>query len=292
MKHIYLFGYPLGHSISPAMQNAALRACSVRGVQYVKNPVPPEQKAEIITMLRAADCLGANVTVPHKQAIMPLLDEASDLAREIGAVNTIVKRKNRDGSVTLRGENTDAYGFMQPLRARRLSSCGQRVAILGAGGAAAAVAYAVANAGADEIILLNRTLARSVELADRLVTRFPQLSIAINDWQALSSSQLVVNATSVGMSPHPDASPLPAHATLAPNAVVVDLVYNPPATRFLHEAGQQGAHVLGGLEMLIYQGARAFELWTGKRAPIPVMRAAATEALEEMMHTETAAHKG
>ena len=272
------------------MQNAALRECGIRGVRYTKNPMPPEKMSEMILALRASHCLGANVTVPHKQTILPYLDEVSELARDIGAVNTIVKHKQQDGTVKLVGENTDAYGFMQPLRLRRLSPRGQRVAILGAGGAAAAVAYAVADAGAHEIVLLNRTLARSIHLADRLVAKFPHMGIVINDWDAVSKSQLVVNATSVGMSPHPDASPLPAHIALAPHAVVVDLVYNPPATRFLREAQARDARVLGGLEMLVYQGARAFELWTNQRAPVRVMRAAAASALQEIIaHTE---HKG
>lgn len=283
MKFLYLFGYPLGHSISPAFQNAALRECGIHGVQYVKKSVPPEELQQIILALRAPECLGANVTVPHKQTILPLLDEVSPLAREIGAVNTVVKRANTDGSVALVGENTDAYGFMQALRARRVDPRGQRVAILGAGGAAAAAAYALAEGGAYEIVLLNRTLARSVELADRLVQKFPLMGLALNDWDALGKTQLLVNATSVGMSPHPDASPLPPHVVLARHAVVYDLVYNPPMTRFLREAQAQGARTVGGLEMLIYQGARAFELWTGKRAPIRIMRAAATAALQEII---------
>lgn len=292
MKYLYLFGYPLGHSISPAFQNAALRACGVRRVRYVKNPMPPDKFQEIILALRAPHCLGANITVPYKQTILPLLDEVSPLAREIGAVNTVVKRANADGSVTLVGENTDAYGFMQALRARRVNPRGQRVAILGAGGAAAAAAYALAEAGAHEIILLNRTLARSIELADRLVQKFRRMGLAINDWDALGKTQLLVNATSVGMSPHPDASPLPPHVLLAPHAVVYDLVYNPPMTRFLREAQAQGARIVGGLEMLIYQGARAFELWTGKRAPVRIMRASAARALEEMIRAADAGHKG
>ncbi len=289
MKYIYLFGFPLGHSISPSMQNAALHECRIRGVRYTKNPMPPEKMSDMLLALRASHCLGANVTVPHKQTILPHLDEVSDLARNIGAVNTIVKLKQKDGTVKLVGENTDAYGFMQPLRVRHLSPRGQRVAILGAGGAAAAVAYAVADAGAHEIILLNRTLARSIDLADRLVAKFPHLGMAINDWDAVSQSQLIVNATSVGMSPHSDASPLPAHVPLARHAVVIDLVYNPPATQFLRQAQAQGARILGGLDMLIYQGARAFELWTNQRAPVRVMRAAAGGALREIIH---AAHKG
>lgn len=260
------------------MQNAALRACDIRATRYVKNPMPPEKMREMILALRAPHCIGANVTVPHKQTILPHLDDLSELAREIGAVNTVIKRDGR-----LIGDNTDVYGFLQGLRVRRINPQGTRVSILGAGGAAAAAAYALAEADAGEIILLNRTLARSVELADRLNKKFPHLALAINDWAALAQSQLIINATSVGMTPRAEESPAPKNFVFPKHAIVFDLVYNPPATKFLRDAKQNGARVIGGLEMLIYQGARSFELWTGQRAPIRVMRAAATNALQELM---------
>jgi shikimate dehydrogenase len=282
MKQIYLFGYPLGHSISPSMQNAALRALGLDHIEYVKKPIPPEQMDEMIAALRSNDCIGANVTVPHKAAILPRLDEISELAQEIGAVNTVVKQSRPDGTQKLVGDNTDAYGFMESLRARRIETRGMCVVILGAGGAAAAAAYALAQAGAREIVLLNRSLTRAVALADRLNRKFPQMALALNDWDAVERARLVVNATSVGMSPHMDESPLPTHAKLAPDAVLYDLVYNPPETKFLHEAKMRGVRTIGGLEMLIYQGARALELWTGQPAPVEVMRRAAEEALEEI----------
>src|SRR5581483_4391484 len=278
MPSIYLLGYPLGHSISPAMQNAALHECGIRETHYQKLSLPPEQMDEMIAALRAPDCLGANVTVPYKQTIMPHLDSLTDLARDIGAVNTIIKR---DGALI--GDNTDAYGFLQALRERGIHPKHCRAAILGAGGAAAAATYALAQAGAREIILLNRTLARSIALADRLVPRFPELEFAINDWDALARMHLVINATSVGMSPHADETPLPANISLPRGAVVFDLVYNPPVTRFLRDANQRGARVIGGLEMLVYQGARAFELWTGQTAPIRTMHTAATHVLQSMI---------
>lgn len=283
MQFLYLFGYPLGHSISPAMQNAALRERGILDVEYVKNPMPPERMDDMLAALRADDCLGANVTVPHKQTILTRLDELTELARDIGAVNTILKQTLANGSVKLVGDNTDAYGFMQGLRVRHISPKGTSVAILGAGGAAAAACYALAREGVREITLLNRTLARSVELADRLNAKFPHLALGINDWEALADAPLVINATSVGMAPRSNESPLPPNSVLSRYALVFDLVYNPPATKFLQDAKQGGARVIGGLEMLIYQGARAFELWTGERAPIEVMRTAATHALQEMI---------
>jgi shikimate dehydrogenase len=277
MKYLYLLGYPLGHSISPAMQNAALAERKLRATRYVKNPMPPEKMRDMILALRAPHCLGANVTVPHKQTIMPHLDELTDLAREIGAVNTILKK---DGKLI--GDNTDAYGFLQALRVRKIHPQNARVAILGAGGAAAAAAYALAQEGAREIIFLNRTLSRSIELADRLNNRFPALELALNDWDALDDMHLIINATSVGMAPKTDESPLPTRYVIPKRAVVFDLVYNPPATKFLRDAKRNGARIIGGLEMLVYQGARAFELWTGERAPVRVMRDAASKALQEM----------
>lgn len=279
MKYLYLLGYPLEHSISPAIQNAALRACGIDNTRYVKNPMPPQKMREMILALRAPHCLGANVTVPHKQTILPHLDELTELAREIGAVNTILKRDDAKGIPKLVGDNTDAYGFLQALRVRHISPKHAHVTILGAGGAAAAAAYALAQAGAREIVLLNRTLARSVELADRLNQKFPHLAIAINDWDALAETQLLINATSVGMAPRVNESPLPKNVSLPRHAVVFDLVYNPPESKFLREAKAYGARAIGGLEMLIYQGARSFELWTGQRAPVRVMRAAASTAL-------------
>jgi shikimate dehydrogenase len=155
-----------------------------------------------------------------------------------------------------------------------------RAAVFGAGGAAAAAAFALATAGARELVLLNRTRPRAVALARRTHARWPQLPVAVNDWNALARMDLLVNATSVGMSPHPDASPLPEGVAVAHRAIVFDLVYNPPVTRFLQTAQAQGARVIGGLEMLVYQGARAFELWTGERAPVRVMKTAARHALD------------
>jgi len=289
MKYLYLLGYPLEHSISPAMQNAALRERKIRATRYIKNPLPPDKLREMILALRAPHCLGANVTVPYKQTIMPHLDELTDLAREIGAVNTVLKRADAHGKLI--GDNTDAYGFLQALRVRRIRPQNVCAAILGAGGAAAAAAYALAEQGAREIILLNRTLARSIELADRLNQRFPQVALALNDWDALERMHLIINATSVGMAPHADESPLPPKYLVPRRAVVFDLVYNPPVTKFSRDALARGARVIGGLEMLVYQGARAFELWTGQRAPVEVMREAARKALQEMTRAQSSSSR-
>ncbi len=274
MKRIYLLGYPLGHSISPAMQNAALEACRLQGWHYEKLALPPDQLSEMLSALRADDCAGANVTIPHKQTIIPHLDGLSRTAWAIGAVNTIVKREGR-----LIGENTDAPGLMQTLRAHQIDPRNARVYLLGAGGAAAAVGFALAEAGAKQLVIINRTAARAVALGDHLRGLFPELQIVINDWARLEETDLVVNATAVGMLPAVDDTPLPANQVLPRGIAVLDLVYNPPETRLLREAAQVGARCLGGLETLIYQGARAFQMWTGREAPVSVMLTAAQQAL-------------
>src|SRR5919199_1350299 len=196
MKRIYLLGHPLGHSISPAMQNAALRARGFRDWRYEKLALPPERMRAMLDALRDPDCVGANVTIPHKQSIIPHLDELSDAARQIGAVNTIVKRDGR-----LVGENTDGAGFLQSLREHHIHPRHARVLIFGAGGAACAVAFALAAEGARQIVLINRTTARAAELADRLHEHFPRLELAVNWWEPLSTAHLVVNASAIGMTP-------------------------------------------------------------------------------------------
>lgn len=277
MKRIYLFGYPLAHSISPAFQNAALETKGIHDVVYEKLPLPLERMNEMIDALKADDCLGANVTIPHKQTIMGLLDELSEIARDIGAVNTVVKREGK-----LLGDNTDAYGFIQALKVRKIHPRHARVMIIGAGGAAAATAYALAQEGAREIVLVNRTIARAADLADRLHIRFPHLELAVNDWDALTQMHMIVNASAVGMAPRENESPIPQHRSLVRGQIVFDLVYNPPETRLMRDAVRVGTRAIGGLEMLVYQGARSFELWTGTAAPVEVMQRAAEGALREL----------
>jgi shikimate dehydrogenase len=274
IKRIYLLGYPLGHSISPAMHNAALRACGLDGWRYDKLPLPPEEMGAMLEALRAAGCVGANVTIPHKQTIVPFLDELSDTARTIGAVNTVVKR---DGK--LNGENTDAAGFLRSLHEREIHPRGARTFILGAGGAAAAVAFALANEGAQRLVIVNRTMSRAADLAARLHAKFPSLELAANHWELLPNADILVNATAMGMAPQTDNSPIPPQLVIPRGAVVFDLVYNPSETKLMREAADAGARCIGGLEMLVYQAAYSFRMWTGCEARVEVMREAAREAL-------------
>lgn len=274
-KCIYLLGYPLGHSVSPAMHNAAFRALGMDW-QYEKLETEGAELRESIAKVRASDCAGANVTVPHKQAVMEMLDEISQTAQRIKAVNTIL---NREGK--LFGDNTDAPAFIASLMENRIHPRNARVAILGAGGAACAVAFALAAEGAREIVIINRNGARAAELADRLHENFPKLEIAVNWVEALSDINILVNATSVGMHPNVGDSPMPRGQEFSPRTVVVDVIANPIETKFLADAKRAGARTIGGLGMLVHQGAASFKLWTGRDAPIELMRRAAQSAMEK-----------
>ncbi|MEX1020118.1 MAG: shikimate dehydrogenase [Litorilinea sp.] len=278
-----LIGWPVSHSVSPAMQNAAFAAANLNWC-FVPLPVPVEPASrvgEAILGLRALGLRGANVTVPHKQAIIPYLDRLEPAAQAIGAVNAV--RVEADG--TLAGDNTDAAGFIADLRDHQVDPQGKHVFVLGAGGSARAVVYGLAHAGAASITIYNRTAARSTSLAHALADQFPACTITANppDQSALvavaQGADLIVNCTSVGMSPHVDQSPWPAGAHFQPNQIVYDLIYNPRQTRLLQAAAAAGATAIHGLGMLVWQGAIAFTFWTHVDAPVAVMAAAVEEAI-------------
>lgn len=278
-KRLGIIGYPLGHSLSPRFQQAALDALGL-DVRYEAWETPPDALAECIASLRSPDCLGANVTVPHKETVLPLLDSVDEEAALIGAVNTIVHRNGR-----LVGYNTDGRGFIQALDKVGFDPRGAGVLLLGAGGAARAVAFALARHGALAIYIANRTverarrLAREVNDVSLVATGLPLTDDSLEAvWGAY---ELVVNTTTVGMRHTEDetASPLPRRF-LSRRLLVYDLVYNPPETTLLQEARSAGARGVGGLGMLVHQGAAAFELWTGKPAPVDVMFTAARKGLQ------------
>ncbi len=278
-----ILGYPLGHSASPAFQQAALDHLGL-DARYEAWEVEPERLAERVRQLRGPELLGFNVTVPHKEAVMPLLDAVEATARDIGAVNTVVSRDGR-----LVGANTDLEGFLRALREEgTYEPRGGNALVLGAGGAARAVAYALLVEGVAGVAIANRSPDRARVLAEELGARFPGRARALSlDAEALApllgadaSVDLLVNCTSLGMAhgPDPDASPVPAEL-IPGTALVYDLVYNPQETPLLAAARLAGARTLGGLPMLVYQGATAFRLWTGREAPIDVMMRAASAAL-------------
>jgi shikimate dehydrogenase len=277
-KLLGIIGYPLGHSVSPAFQQAALDSCGV-DAHYLAWATPPAELPGRMRSLRASEVLGANVTVPHKEAAMPYLDSLSEEARRIGAVNTIVNRGGR-----LEGHNTDVAGFMRALREDGgFDPRGRRVLLLGAGGAAKAVAFGLADGGVASLTIANRTVERAQELASAIKGRAPVHALPLAH-AALAGDgpwELIVNTTTLGMAGSPGAHETPLPASLIPrDALVYDVVYNPEATPLLQEAAKAGARTLGGLPMLVYQGAEAFRLWTGLDAPVGVMLAAARKALE------------
>ena len=281
-----IIGFPIGHSISPVFQQAALDYCAVP-LRYRAYNVHPEDIAAFVAELRMPGIRGINVTVPHKEAVIPFLDDIDDWAAEAGAVNTIVHRRGR-----LTGYNTDGYGFLRALReGAGFAPPGCRALILGAGGAARGVVLALARERAAHLTIANRTARRAATLA-RLAqgrgvpaaalplpvaggTADPELATAAGQ------ADLIVNCTTIGMAhgPQSDGIPLPWQL-IAPHALVYDLVYNPPQTRLLGDAARAGIATLGGIEMLVYQGAASFELWLEQPAPVAAMLAAATQAIQ------------
>lgn len=274
-----LMGWPVEHSLSPAMHNSAFASLHLDWV-YVPLPVQPGDVREAIKGLAALNFVGANVTVPHKQAVMRYMDELSEAARIMGAVNTI---HIKDGKFY--GYNTDAIGFLNSLVEADCDPKGLRVAVLGAGGAARAVVFALARAEAASVIVFNRTAERAAFLIDDLTDTFPDshLSSAPLTSEALATLDndvdLIVNTTSVGMSPHVEGNPWPGDVTISKQTRICDLVYNPLETKFLAQARAAGVPTIDGLGMLVHQGAYAFEQWTGHKPPVEVMRQACLTGL-------------
>lgn len=264
-----ILGHPIAHSRSPAMQGAAFAAVGI-DAEYVPFDVRPEDLAEAVAGLRRLGVAGLNVTVPHKRTVMPLLDEVSDEAQALGAVNTIVVDGGR-----WRGENTDARGLARAIAAMGVGVRGAKAVVLGAGGAGRAAVAALASLGARHVHVANRTPARAREIAAACTTSVSDLDreslVAV-----LGDAAILVQATSAGMDGieapgWPDAIPLEA---MPAGSAVVDLVYAPRPTVLLARASARGLAVADGLEMLLWQGALAFERWTGKAAPIDAMRRA------------------
>ena len=257
-----VLGFPVGHSLSPRVHNAALGALDL-DCRYL--PFEARTMAEFLPLLSELRLRGLSVTLPHKETILPHLDALDDSARRIGAVNTVVKIWNR-----LEGFNTDAEAAVAPLRSRRTLR-GAHAAVLGAGGAARALVHGLMQEGA-RVTLFNRTPERARDLARSLGAR----SLP---WSRLRGfgADLLVNATSVGMAPDIDRTPVPGSWIASP--LVYDIIYNPPETRLLREARTRGLEVIGGLEMFVAQAAAQFDLFTGRAAPLDVMRRAALEGL-------------
>lgn len=277
-KVLGVFGHPVSHSLSPVMHNAAIEAL---GIDYVYVPfhVLPDDLNKAVDGIRALGIAGVNVTIPHKERIIEFLDEVSEHSMRIRSVNTVI---NRDGHLI--GDTTDGRGFLRSAQAEWGKLDGSRVLILGAGGSAKAVSFALAEIGC-EIAIANRTVERAEQLAEGLNAVFGNRTAKAVGMQRevlkseVEKADILINSTSVGMSPDIDGSPLPADL-LHSRLLVYDLVYNPPITRLVSEARSCGAKALNGLGMLIYQGAISLEMWTGLEAPIDVMTKAVRENFE------------
>lgn len=268
-----VFGDPIKHSKSPAMHNRAFRELGLNAA-YAAFHILPGQLKDAVAGIRALQFRGVNVTIPHKLEVMDYLDEIHEDALAIGAVNTII---NEGGKLI--GRNTDGIGYVRALREEAgFLATGKKVLILGAGGAARGVSYALAKEGASAVYIANRTVSKAEELAEsiRPFTRAEGIG-----YEAVSELRdevdLVVHNTSVGM--HPNVNDVLIDTSWFHEGLTVsETVYNPPITRLLREAQAKGARTHGGLGMFIYQGAYAFEYWTGREAPIEAMREAVLEA--------------
>jgi shikimate dehydrogenase len=262
-----VIGFPVRHSLSPAMHNAAFRELGLDWI-YVACEVAPGAVDAAFAGVRALGLGGLSVTIPHKAAALEAVDEVTDAARAIGAVNTVVPTAGG----RLRGDNTDGAGFLASLSDEGFDPTGRVCAVIGAGGAARAVVHALAGAGAAEVVVINRTPARA-EATAALAGPTGRVGTEAD----VAGADLIVNATPLGLAGSQD---LPVDPTLLREGqLLVDLVPNPAVTPLMRAARDRGAGVAGGVGMLVHQGALAFGLWTGRSAPVGVMRAAAESAL-------------
>ncbi|HLP16123.1 MAG TPA: shikimate dehydrogenase [Bacteroidota bacterium] len=265
-----IIGHHISYTLSPALHNEAIR---VLGLPYTYGvfDVSGEMLPGLLEAMRREHVRGANVTKPHKEAVMPLLDELSGEATALGAVNTIV---NTDG--VLRGENTDVDGVRASLVPHAAMLSNEPLLVLGAGGASRAALYAAAEFRPCTIMIHNRNTERARQTAAIFAALFPDVRFdvveAANLVQAASQARLIVNTTTVGMTPDTDAMPLPNETRFSNHQIIFDIVYTPLQTALLRKAAADGAAVINGMDMFIHQGARAFTLWTGEKFPVQAPR--------------------
>lgn len=268
-------GYPVEHSLSPAMHNAAFEALNMDWI-YVPLLTPPEYVQEAVAGLRAMSFRGANITVPLKELIPPLMDDLSEVAKQIGAVNTVCRRE--DG--TLYGTSTDGIGFLRSLESERLSIDEDlEVVVLGTGGSARAVANALIQAGA-KVTAVSRHCDRAAQMlwelgAEAHALQYTDPAVV----HAMQRARVLVNTTPLGLYPRVEEMPPIPLEGLHPDMLVYDLIYNPPVSRLLREAQKRGCSTINGVKMLVYQGAESFRLWTGQYPPVDVMEQVVRKAL-------------
>ena len=273
-----VIGDPIEHSLSPEMHNAAFKKLGLNCI-YLPFRVAPRDLKSAMMGMRALNIRGFNVTTPHKTAVIKYLDELDEAAQEVGAVNTIHNDKGR-----LIGYNTDGLGALKALQERNEDPSEKRIVLIGAGGAARAIAFSLAGR-ARSVLILNRSKHRAVKLAKDVERRLGKKTLARplvgnSLLEALRGADILINATSVGMYPRTDET-LATRKVLHPDMVVFDIIYNPPKTLLLREAEAAGAKTICGVGMLVHQGAEAFKIWTDHSPPIEVMRRALMKELSE-----------
>lgn len=278
-KLLGVIGHPIEHSLSPVMHNAAIASLGLDYV-YLPLPVKPEDLEVAIAGFAAINLKGFSVTIPHKQAIIPFLSEVSPVAQAVGAVNTVWRTETGWA-----GTNTDVEGFLAPLRDNNRDWSQTTAAVLGNGGAARAVVAGCAQLGCAEVRVFGRSWEKLNDFLDSWLDSPLPVKLSVHRWEELSNliskTDLLVNATPIGMYPHVDRSPLDAGVMekLPPNAIAYDLIYTPNPTQFLKQAQMSGAIAIDGLEMLVQQGAAALEIWLQQPVPVDIMRQSLREHL-------------
>jgi len=270
-----LIGSPVAHSISPQMYNESFKQRGIDRV-YVCFDIGPDKLAHTVQAFRDLDFFGFNLTMPHKTAVIPYLDDLSEEARLIGAVNTV---DNRDGRLI--GYNTDGMGFFKSAKVLGYDPAGKTVTLLGAGGAASAIAAQAALDGVKTLHMFSRR-GRSWDKANALIDRIranTDCNAMLHDFadradlkSCKAQSYMLINATSVGMAPHEAETPVPDTSFFFPDLIVADVIYNPAKTRFLQDAEKAGCRTFNGMYMLLYQGEAAFKIWTGCDMPVEIIR--------------------
>lgn len=269
LSHYLLIGNPVMHSLSPLMHNTALKHNKLGG-EYISVSAASRDVNMVLAHCTSDSFLGANITIPHKELFFDAVDELTEVAQEIGAINTIIKEDQK-----LIGHNTDAYGFMKPIEEYSEDLEGERVIIFGSGGATKAIIYALRNSGVSELVLVSRRPEMYSNEDDDIIR------CSYDNWFAYADeAAMIVNATPLGMSPNTESSPIPDQdIEILNDKICYDIVYNPRQTKFLKQARQAGGIPIGGLDMLIHQGAKSFSLWTGFEFPVEKIRSKLDEVL-------------
>jgi shikimate dehydrogenase len=273
MKRFGVIGHPIGHTLSPLLHNSAFKLLGLE-CTYEAFDVEPASLSSAVHDFKVRGFSGLNVTIPHKEAMLPLVDNLTEDAKAVGALNTVTFADNR-----LKGDNTDVYGVSASLESFRSDLQGKVVLLLGAGGSARAITFALLrNFACSEIVIANRNEARARDLADHFEKYSGKASITgisaseKNLTLQLDRATLIINATPLGMSPWADRSPISDAMKFRSNQIVLDLIYTPTATKFITLAARCGARTISGLEMFLHQGARSFEIWLGRQMPLDQIR--------------------